>query len=293
MRRLALLAALCGCVHFQEGPVDYGKPANEFVQVHERRMHVIDRGQGPHTVLLIHGYGASKSSWEELIERLAPSMRVIAPDLPGFGYSDRYAGDYSPEALADDLAALLDARGVGKASIVGHSWGASIALAFALRHPDRLERLVLMSAWCYTDQLTPFFDWVQVPGLGEMIMTLFYPARTGDKLALNFAHPEKFVTAERVEKVEANLARPGSLATLLAAARGMSHFAELETQYPKIEIATLLVWGREDRVALLPFGERLQRELPNARLVVIGDCGHVPEIECPAPTAHAIGDFLR
>jgi len=292
MRFFALLA-LAGCVHFQEGPVDYGKPAAEFANLRGRRVHFVDRGKGPRTVVLVHGYGASKASFEELIDRLAPELRVIALDLPGFGFSDRYPGDYSPEALADDLAALLDARGVQRASVLGHSWGASIALAFALRHPDRLDKLVLMSAWCYTDQLTPFFDWVQVPGLGEMIMTLFYPQRTGDKLALNFAHPEKFVTAERVDKVEENLARPGALATLLAAARGMSHFAELEPQYPKIATDTLLVWGQEDRVALLPFGERLAHELPHARLVVIGDCGHIPEIECPEPTAHAIGDFLK
>src|SRR5215471_21057985 len=146
------LAALGGCVHFQEGPVDYGKPAAEFANLRGRRVHFIDRGRGSRTVLLVHGYGASKASWEELIDRLAPEMRVLAPDLPGFGYSDRYPGDYSPEALADDLVALLDARGVGRASVVGHSWGASIALAFALRHPDRLDKLVLMSAWCYTDQ---------------------------------------------------------------------------------------------------------------------------------------------
>src|SRR5215471_10747407 len=144
--RWLLLAALAGCVHFQEGPVDWSKPASEFVTVRDRKIHLIDRGKGPHAVLLIHGYGASKSSWEELIDRLAPEQRVLAPDLPGFGFSDRYAGDYSPEALADDLAALLDARGVQKASVVGHSWGASIALAFALRHPDRLDKMVLMSA---------------------------------------------------------------------------------------------------------------------------------------------------
>src|SRR5262245_1230868 len=77
MRRLALLAALCGCVHFQEGPVDWGKPPSEFVQVHDRKMHLIDRGKGPRTVLLIHGYGASKTSFEELIDRLAPEMRVL------------------------------------------------------------------------------------------------------------------------------------------------------------------------------------------------------------------------
>src|SRR5579884_487377 len=198
MRRLAVAVLTLSCVHFQEGPVDYGKPANEFAVIRGRRIHLVDRGQGK-PILLIHGYGASKSSWGDLIDQLSGEFRVIAPDLPGFGYSDRYEGDYRPTALADDLAALLEQRGVARADVVGHSWGASIALAFALRHRDKVDRLALMSAWCYSDQLTAFFDWIRVPVLGEAIIRLFYPERTGDKLALNFVHPEQFVTPDRVD----------------------------------------------------------------------------------------------
>jgi len=295
---VVIFFGLIGCVSFAHRSVESERPASEFTSVRGRRIHVVDSGRpGKRSVLFIHGYGASSASWRELADELGAGgtgeLRLLAPDLPGFGLSDRTAGDYSPETLAEDLIALLDARGIGRVSVVGHSWGASIALALALRHPERVEKLVLMSAFCYADQLGPFHEWTQVPGLGELVMALFYRSNTAAKLALDFQDPDRFVTEERVERVDENLDRPGALAALLAAARGMAHFAELERHYGELGVPTLVLWGREDRVARLRFGERLARELPHARLVVIGECGHIPEIECMRPTARALADFLR
>lgn len=290
-----LLATLLlpACLSFQEGPLSTDRPESEFLVVRGRRIHFLDTGKGERAVLLVHGFGASTVSWKPVVPELSKHMRVLAVDLPGFGLSDRVPGDYSPEGLADDLAAFLDQRGVTRASVVGQSWGGSIALAFALRHPDRLDRLVLMSAFCFPDQLNLFFEWAQVPGLGEVLMRLFYGQFLGERLALDFYEPEKWITQEMVDRVEANFHRPGTLATHLAAVRALPHLADLQPHYHEIAAPALVLTGREDRVTLVQFEERLARELPHARLVVLPGCGHILQIECSAPAVQALAEFLQ
>jgi pimeloyl-ACP methyl ester carboxylesterase len=239
---------------------------------------------------LVHGYGASSASYLPVIDALAARFRVLAIDLPGFGKSDRRAGDYSPEALADVLAEVLRQKGVARAHVVGHSWGSSVVLAFARRHPDRLARLVVISGWMYDEQLLPMMRWARLPGLGEWLYGSFYRQNIGERLYLNFAD-SAFVTQRVVEEVERQMALEGAVAAALAAARGM-RFAETEGEYHTITQPTLVVWGREDRVARLPFGERLARELPHARLVVLPRCGHIPMWECTGETTAALNDFL-
>ncbi len=118
---------------------------------------------------------------------------------------------------------------------------------------------------------------------------LLYSGGSGERLYLNFVDP-KLVTEEVVEDIERGLKQPGRIAALWAAARGM-RFAD--EQYRKVDAETLLVWGRDDRVARLPFGEQLARELPRARLVVLPRCGHLPMWECTGETSAVLLDFLR
>ena len=294
--RITMLCACimaAGCVHFQTNePSERIPPAERMVLGARGQLRVIDRNPGAaETVLLVHGYGASSASYLPVLDTLAARYRVLAVDLPGFGKSDRRAGDYSPDALADLLAEILTQKGVRRADVVGHSWGSSVVLAFALRHPDRLRRLVVISGWVYDEQLLPLMRWARVPGLGEALYALFYRQAIGERLYANFADP-RLVTQRVVDEVERQMALDGAVAAALAAARGMGRFAANERRYRTIQAPTLLIWGRDDRVARLPFGERLATELPHGRLVVIPRCGHIPMWECTGETAAALTGFL-
>jgi pimeloyl-ACP methyl ester carboxylesterase len=108
---------------------------------------------------------------------------------------------------------------------------------------------------------------------------------------LNFYDPSR-LSQETVEEVERSMARPGALAAAIAAVKGMRLY-EHEAEYPKVQAETLVLWGRQDRVARLPFGERLARDLPHARLVVLDRCGHIPMWECTGETATALKRFLE
>lgn len=287
------VCALSACATFQTGP-------SETLPDHERMM-IAGRGQlrvlevnpgAPKTVLLVHGYGASSASYKPVMKSLGEGLRVIAVDLPGFGKSDKRDGDYSPEALSDVLVQILDQKGIARAHVVGHSWGCSVALAFALRHRDRLDRLVLVSGFVYDDQLLPMMRWTRASKTtGDALYALFYRQAIGERLYYNF-RDATLVTEAVVDDVEASMARPGAVAAATAAARGM-HFDVLESEYRKVDAPVLVLWGRDDRVSRLAFGERLARDLPRAQLVVLPSCGHIPMWECTGETTLALRTFLE
>jgi pimeloyl-ACP methyl ester carboxylesterase len=287
---IALGAALSGCLHFHTGAMP-GEPKNAtFVSVDGTRVRYVDAGEGP-VVVLLHGFASSIENWVKVMPELTKSYRVIALDLRGFGWTDRPETDYSPEAQAKLVAALLDERGVhGKASIVAHSWGSSVALAFALAQPERVERLALYDAWVYDNQLPSMFHMARAPGIGEMLFGLFYDQRADERITQAFYDPE-FISEALVEDVERAFDRPGTRAAALSTVRGMD-FTRMESKYPSVKVPTLLLWGREDLVTPVSIGERLLRSLPQSKLVVYPRCGHFPMLEAASESTRDLQEFL-
>ena len=293
MSRVLLIAALgllsSGCLAFHSGPLP-GEPTDaRFTHLEGARVRYQVAGQGP-AVVLLHGFAASLNTWKDVLPRLAKNHRVVALDLKGFGWTDRPEGDYSPQEQAKLVFALLDELGIDRAAVVGHSWGASVALAMALDSPKRIDRLVLYDAWAYAKQLPTFFIWARAGGLGEIMFSLFYEQRAEDRVSHAF-HDQSYVTMELVDSVEEQLARPGTLAAALAAVRGQ-RYETMESKYKTIKHSTLLLWGREDQVTPLWVGERLSRELPKAKLLSYPGVGHFPMIEAKHASTRALIEFL-
>jgi pimeloyl-ACP methyl ester carboxylesterase len=287
---LAGMPLVCGCLAFHRGPMP-GEPRDaRFARVAGARVRFVDEGEGP-AVVLIHGFASSLETWETVRPALRGRFRVLALDLKGFGWTDRPEGDYSVEAQAKLVLELMDRRGIRRAAVVGHSYGASVALAVALRAPERVSRLALYDAWAYEEQLPAFFHLSRAQGLGEALFGLWYGERTDERITLAFHDPE-FVTEALVEDVDRALERPGTRAAALAAVRQM-HYAHLERRYRTIRAPALLLWGREDRVTTLRVGERLARDLPRSRLVVYPNCGHFPMIEAAAQSTDELVRFLE
>ncbi len=240
--------------------------------------------------LLLHGFAASLDTWTGVRAALRSQRRVLALDFKGFGYSARPAGDYSPDEQARLALALLDARGVAKVQLVGHSWGSAVALALARLAPERVERIALYDAWVFEAQLPPFFLWARAPGVGEALFALIYQQRAEDRLQLAFYAPER-VPQQLVDHALAGIERPGTTAAHLAAVRGQ-RLGDAEPGYARIAAPVLLLWGREDRVTPLRYGERLLRLLPTGKLRVYPRCGHFPMLEATAESTRDLLAFL-
>lgn len=295
--RVALLAvglscAMPACLSFHAAPLPgEDGPGDRVVEVDGVMLQV--REEGPSdapAVIMIHGYGSSRLTWSGITPRLAERFRVIALDLKGFGRSARPVGDYSPEAQAALIIGLMDRLGVSRAALVGHSWGGSIALATALAAPARVTRLGLYGAFVYDEQIPPYFRWAKAAGLGEVVFAMNFRERPDERLARAFYNPD-LLEERYVERVTAELERPGTLAASLAAVRGMD-FVALAPRYKEVRQPALLLWGREDRVSPPAFGERLAAELPSSRLLVFPRCGHFPHVEARDASTTALIAFL-
>jgi len=289
-----MLAGLCtcsmGCLSHHQGAMK-GEPVDAtFLTVEGARVRYLDVGEGP-PVVLLHGFASSIENWGSVIPALKKTHRVLAVDLKGFGWTDRPVGDYSPAAQAALVRAVMKERGIDQAAIVAHSWGSSVALAFALAYPEATSRIALYDAWVYESQLPSMFQLARAKGVGEFLFAAFYSERGEERLSLGFYDPE-IIPEKLVEAVELAMERPGTRAAALEAVRGMA-FTEVEQTYSRITAPTLLLWGREDVVTPLSIGERLSRQLPNARLVVYPRCGHFPMIEAVAASNRELLEFLE
>ncbi len=280
---------LAGCPRFHAEPLP-GAPADAtFKVVDGVHVHYREAGSGP-AVVLIHGYGASAESWATVMPILAAHHRVIAVDLKGFGWTSRPPGDYSPAAQARLVWGLLDQLSVQDVAIVGHSWGSSVALAMAVADSARVRRVALYDAYVYDDQVPGFFRWAQKPGIGELLFGLYYRERIEDRVPLAF-YDDSVITQSKVDRVEAELARPGTVAAALATARG-HHFDELHRKLRGFARPVLLLWGEDDQVTPLRFGQRLAKELLDAQLIVYPQCGHIPMVEAFVPSTRDLAAFL-
>lgn len=286
----AALGPLAACLDYHQGPIAGAPRDAKFMAIRGANIHYVDEGEGP-PVVLIHGFASSLGTWTGVRKALSGKHRVIALDLKGFGFSDRPEGDYSPKAEAEIVLGLLDKLGVeGPVTVVAHSWGSSVALQLTLLQPDRVQKIALYDAWVFEDQLPTTFLWARAGGMGEALIGAFYDERPDDKMAIAF-YDKKYITEALIETVEDQLSRPGTKAAALAAIRGQ-HFEELEKKYKTIDKPVLLLWGREDRVTTLGFGERLSKELPKAKLIVYPQCGHFPMIEAATPSTRDLVEFI-
>jgi pimeloyl-ACP methyl ester carboxylesterase len=288
----AALSAGCGALAFHPTTPPGAPKESAFATVDGVRLRVRAQGQGEGTaVLFLHGFASSLETWDLVQPVVARSRRTLAVDLKGFGYSARPAGDYSPPAQAKMLFELLDQQGIKDVIVVAHSWGTSVALAMALEAPARVQRLALYDAWVYEEQLPPFFLWARTGNVGEFLFRAFYKERPYERIAYAFYDRERYVTEPLLDLTEAALERPGTVAAALEAVRGQT-YGEWQDRYRAIKAPALLLWGREDEVTTLRFGERLARELPNARLAVYPRCGHFPMLEAVGASNRDLLAFL-
>lgn len=250
-----------------------------------------DQGQG-FPVLMIHGSGPGVSAWANwrlVMPALAQSRRVIAPDMAGFGYTERRgAADYHMDAWVAQAVGLLDALGLEQADLVGNSFGGALALALAIRHPERVRRLVLMGSVGVPFTITPALDavWGYEPSLAEMRRMLDL-----------FAFDRSLVNDELAQlRFDASV-RPGfqeSFSAMFPAPRQrwVDAMASPEADIRALAHETLIIHGRDDRVIPLANSLTLADWISRSQLHVFGRCGHWTQIEHAARFARLVGDFL-
>ena len=254
-----------------------------------------DVGSGA-PVLLIHGSGPGVSAWANwrlLLPVLAQNRRVIAPDMRGFGFTERpanpaQAGAYTMAGWVQQAVDLLDALKIERADLVGNSFGGALALALAIKHPQRVRRLVLMGSVGVPFEITTGLDavWGYTPSSNTMRQLLDI-----------FAFSRALVTDELAQlRYQASI-QPGlqeAFAAMFPAPRQrwVDAMASPEAAIRALPHETLVVHGREDQVIPLGNSLTLSQWIPQAQLHVYGQCGHWTQIEHAARFARLVENFL-
>ena len=251
----------------------------------------LEAGAGP-PVVLIHGSGpgvTAYANWRLTIPGLAEHCHVYAPDMVGFGFTERPDGiDYSMRTWVDQLVAFLDALDLERVSLVGNSFGGALALRLAVEHPERVHRLVLMGAAGVDFPLTEGLDavWGYEPSVENM-----------RRLLDIFAHNRELVTDELAEVRYRASVEPGvqeSFSAMFPAPRQrwVEALATPEERIAALPHETLIVHGRDDRVIPLENSTRLLGLIERSELHVFGRCGHWTQIERAAEFNALLARFL-
>lgn len=256
---------------------------------------VHDLGAGK-PVLFIHGSGPGVSAyanWRLVMPAMARTRRVLAPDMVGFGFTDRFPAGTGPERYNMDTWVrqaidLLDALDIERADVVGNSFGGALSLALAIRAPERVRRLVLMGSVGVPFPITPGLDavWGYEASFENMRRIMDW-----------FAYDRGLVTDELAQLRYEASARPGfqeAFGAMFPAPRQrwVDAMASPEAAIRALAHETLIVHGREDQVIPLQASLTLSGWIPNSQLHVFGHCGHWTQIEHAARFAQLVGNFL-
>src|SRR5207253_989128 len=256
---------------------------DRFAMIFGAKIHYVDVGSGP-PVILLHGLADDIGVWASVISALAAKHRVIAFDQLGFGRSDKPLLNYRVSTFVDFLDGLLNELKIKRASLIGNSFGGWVAADFALKHPDRIERLVLSDA----------------AGYAALAKTMDPRALNALRLAsredIRYLGPLTFRDKRFYEDVD--------LAFKQRVTAGDSHTVSqfldsmirgedvLDGQLGAIEKPTLILWGRDDKLIPVSFAARFNKEINASQLRIIDGCGHMPHVECPEKFNDALLQFL-
>jgi pimeloyl-ACP methyl ester carboxylesterase len=267
------------------------------------RIHCMIGGASGPAVLLLHGSGfdAAGVSFGCAMATLAAECRVFAPDLPGFGDSDPMPDGWGFADYSAFLSQLLTALGLRRASLVGTSMGGGIALGFALDAPERVERLVLIDSACLTNAIpggrATWFA-VHLPGLSALQWRILASSRRAMRWLLrrSIPHRPEGVTPALLDQVMKGMRKPGAAAAFRRWERQEVRWHGLRTNYvdrlPGLAVSTLILHGADDPLLPVAVAERAHRLIPNSRLEVIADCGHLAPLDQPDAVSRALREFL-
>ena len=266
--------------------------------VNGHRMAYLDSGEGP-PVILIHGLGGSMWHWEHQQVALAQSCRTITPDLLGSGLSEKPERPYSPAFLLNTFRAFMDTLHIQKATLIGNSMGAGIAIGMSLEHPDRVAGLVLIGGFpanildnMQSSRTKRFIK--RRPALWLSKLGSWVTGRWSIKLILQeVIHDHALISPMVVERAQHLRGQRGFFHAIYSQ---LDQIPEWETtfapQLTEISHSTLIMWGAYDKIFSPSVGQTLQATIPHSSFLLTPNSGHLPQWENPGFVNPAILQFL-
>ncbi len=282
---------------YRQAKIDQG--VEKSIEIGGYSLQYWDRGQGP-VLVLLHGLGGSLYDWRFLFDDFVQAgYRVLALETMGAGYSDKpEEGDYSIAAHGERVLRFLEKLKIPRATLIGNSWGGGMSLYTAMNEPDRVDRLVLLAPASMPQPFPFLLRLLRVPVVGPLMAWSSHitPKSVVARLGLGKVyHDSDKIRPEDLKEYAHEMRFPGIMAAMRKTARQLDFWKLLRyaDEFQKIKAPTLLLWGENDEVVYLSTGKALHEVMPNSRLFIYPECGHVPHMEYPGVTRDLILDFLR
>ena len=254
----------------------------KFAEVWGHKIRYLEEGRSDKTIVLIHGLGGSAERWIKVIPRLSAKYRVIAPDMIGFGYSDKPSEDYTIEFFAKFLSAFIASLNLKTTILIGTSLGGQIVAQCASSNPA-IEKVVLVAPSGAMKSTTPAID--------AYMMAALYPnhasAKEAFEMMANSGTVDEFTVSDFVKR----MSTPNAKLAFISAVLGIKN-SSVEDTLQKIDVPTLLIWGRQDKVIPIAFADKFVSSIRNCTFLEIDNCGHLPHVEKPALFSDSILEFL-
>lgn len=263
------------------------------------RLHYRDQGnRSGASLILIHGSNASLHSWEPWISELSDDFRLISLDLPGHGLTGAVPNsNYSVSDMSQYVIRLMDALNIDQAYLAGNSMGGAVSLTVALDHPERVSGLILISAAGMQrdagDAPVGAFRLTQNV-IGRQVLRHITPRNmVEDTIRKIVAEPDRFITEEMVTRYWELMRMEGTRDATITRFAGYATSAPIEPRLPNLAQPALILWGEKDTLIKPVYGERMSQIIPNNRLIIYPNAGHMAMEEVPEQSAADARAFIK
>lgn len=271
---------------------------DQYVDVGSTSIRYRDTGGDGPPVLLTHGIGLSLEFWDHQLTGLGKDVRLVAWDMPGHGLSDAGDQPYEPDSFAEFAWRFVDAVGIERLYLAGNSLGAAVSFRMASLAPERVKGIVSASSASLGHESPIPFRIMTLRGIGELLSR---PSKSAGKRQLTaLFHDEAAVTDDLRRVVDRNLAKPGGDGAFLATLRLMTNFRGQRPEMwqrsrsilGSLQCPVLFVHGNQDAVVPAQHSVDAHGMTPGSELLLLDDCGHVPQFEKPAEFGRALLGFV-
>lgn len=273
----------------------------QHVTMHGHRRAYVRMGTGP-ALLLLHGLGCDHTTWGPVMESLARTHTVIAPDLLGHGASDKPRADYSLGGYANGMRDLLTLLGIDTVTVVGHSFGGGVAMQFAYQFPERTERLVLVASGGLGPEVTPAIRAITTPGFHQAMAVLSTPGlrhlTTATMRLLAGSGVSQLRDLGEVAAIYDSFKDPRARAAIRHVVRAVVDWkgqivTMADRAYLTEAMPMCVVWGADDLVIPVSHASNARALAPTARVEIVPDAGHFPHKDHPERFVTIVRDFIR
>jgi pimeloyl-ACP methyl ester carboxylesterase len=251
------------------------------IKVNGLDVHYYTAGQGE-PLVVIHGGGGDARSWISNIEELSEKYTVYAPDLPGYGGSQRLAGDYYIPELSDFIGSFASSLGLEKFNLVGHSMGGGVALDYALKSPQKIKKLVLVSSLCLGREIAFWVRLLSIHALLRSLGTLTISILRGIKWMAERLNPAEFI----MPLSPASMTVGGNITTF------RQQSLVLKDRLAEVAVPTLVVWGARDPIVPVKHAYQAAEAIPDCQVKVFEKRGHNVHRDALAEFSSTVTGFL-